>query len=701
MTARRKGLLFAAAALVLALLCELLVFNLKAVSSLGKDWIPLPEPVGSGDIARDETLRLEFSGLDRRLDRAHILIEVRDGKGALVPTELTVFLSDEGHRSFYEAGSVSYLPGHDKGAYFSLNSYGLARGLRLELKSPGGGGAYRLLAAEINGSVPFRFSLRRLLGLWALLLLLWALRPGSRLYDNRHWNRRRWAKALCVLLALLLNLGLLYGLVGTNRAFVDISDEARWAHHRQYARLARSLAEGRLSIETPEDSEALEKLAAMENPYDSSSRHALRDREGTVFPWDTAYYQGHLYVYFGAAPVLLCYLPWYLLTGQDLPTVWAVLLAFSLTVLAAFACLRALIRRCFPETPFPVYLLLSLLLGNCTGLLYYGLEPSFYVVPVFFALAFSLLALALWISAAQRWALAQDGSVGGIGAEAHCFAPLTEPGSGFGIRLRIALGALLAALTAACRPQFLVFSVLALPILWPLFRAEKRGSVRLRSLLCFALPYGLVAAPLMYYNKLRFGSPFDFGANYNLTTNDMTHRGWRWGRLPDGFFAYLLQPPALRLAFPYFFPVSRELLYNGKTIAEDMFGGVLLISPFLWLLLRLRRARAALRERKLWALTLLPLLLTVAVIAADTEMAGILWRYTCDYLALLYLAAILVFLALLRKARHSERRRLLRFLVFAAIFTLASSLLISVNSSQLLTRCPEAYYRLRDFLSWG
>lgn len=701
MTARRKGLLFAAAALVLALLCELLVFNLKAVSSLGRQWTPLPEPQYSGDFAQGEKLRLEYTGLEQQLDWGHVLIEVRNGKGEPAATELTLFLSDEGNRSFYEAGSVCYISGRDKGAYFSLNSYGLVHSLRLELKSPGAGSSFRVLAAEINGSVPFRFSPLRPLGIWALLLLLWALRPGSRLYDNRLWNRRRWTKLLCVLLILLLNLGLLFGLVQTNRAFVTISDEARWAHHYQYARLARALAEGCLSIEGPEDREALERLAALKNPYDSSSRYALHEREGVVFPWDIAYYQGRLYVYFGVVPVLLCYLPWYLLTGQDLPTVWAAFLAFALTVLAAFACLRSLIRRDFPETPFPVYVLLSLLLGNCTGLLFFVLEPSFYVVPVFFSLAFVLFALAFWISAAQRWALAQGSGVGGIGAGSHCFAPLTSSGSGFGIRLRIALGALLAALTAGCRPQFLVFSALALPLFLPLLRAEERGSVRLWNLLCFALPYGLVAAPLMYYNQLRFGSPFDFGANYNLTTNDMPHRGWRWGRLPDGFFAYLFQAPNLQLAFPYFYPASKDLVYFGKTIAENMYGGVLLTAPLLWPLLGLRSCWKHLKERKLRALVLLPLLLTAVVIAADTEMAGILWRYCCDFLALLCLAAVPVLLTLLQKASPAGRRRLLGFLLFAAVFSLISHFLIGVHSSQLATRCPENYFRLKDFLSWG
>ena len=71
MTARRKGLLFAAAALVLALLCELLVFNLKAVSSLGRQWTPLPELQYSGDFAQGEKLRLEYTGLEQQLDWGH------------------------------------------------------------------------------------------------------------------------------------------------------------------------------------------------------------------------------------------------------------------------------------------------------------------------------------------------------------------------------------------------------------------------------------------------------------------------------------------------------------------------------------------------------------------------------------------------------------------------------------------------------
>ena len=88
------------------------------------------------------------------------------------------------------------------------------------------------------------------------------------------------------------------------------------------------------------------------------------------------------------------------------------------------------------------------------------------------------------------------------------------------------------ALVAGCRPQMVLFAALALPILWPRYITEKRlcsraGAQGKRA--AFILPVVLVAVGLMWYNAARFGSPFDFGANYNLTSNDMTRRGFAVG----------------------------------------------------------------------------------------------------------------------------------------------------------------------------
>ena len=92
------------------------------------------------------------------------------------------------------------------------------------------------------------------------------------------------------------------------------------------------------------------------------------------------------------------------------------------------------------------------------------------------------------------------------------------------------------ALVAGCRPQMVLFAVLALPIFRPRYITQKRLRSRAGAGECaaFLLPVVLVAVGLMWYNAARFGSPFDFGANYNLTSNDMTlsliHILWRLHR---------------------------------------------------------------------------------------------------------------------------------------------------------------------------
>ncbi|MBO4419162.1 MAG: hypothetical protein J5789_05000 [Oscillospiraceae bacterium] len=698
---RRKLLLFALVALALSLACELLIFNLKPLASQGDAWTPLPAPKISGDLAADRQLTLQFNGLNRELRWCHIAIDVRDKDGTPVATSLVIYYSDDGNRTAYRAGTVSYVAAHDHGSYFRVNSYGNVHDLTVQLEAPEPGCSYRLDAAEINGSVPFHISVPRIFGIFALLMLFRFLRPASALHDNRFWNRRRWTKGLCVALILLLNGSVLYGLTKCNDPMVQIPELASWEHHHQYAKLAQALSEGRTWIDTPEQSEEMQWLSEMDDPYDYPARKALFSAHGETPPWDTAFYDGHLYVYFGVVPVLIAYLPYYLVTGNELPTHYAVWAACLLALIAAFACMRALLRRYFPRTPFTVYVLLSLLLGNCTGVLGSSIDSSFYNLPVVLSLAFSLFALALWLSAAERWERALGGAAPPADPDTLCFAPVCAAPRSTGIGLRIVLGSLFAALVAGCRPQFLVFTALALPILGPFIRMERRRAVTLVRIVLFALPFLAAAIPLMYYNQIRFGSPFDFGANYNLTTNDMTLRGFRLTRLPDGLFSYLFALPKVQLQFPYLYPVNTAPIYMGRTISEPMFGGVLILFPFLWLLFAVFRARDLLREKKLRLFFLLPVILAGIVVIADTEMAGILWRYTGDFLALLYLPATLVFCALLEKAEPRRRGRLTVFLTAAVLFSLLVCVLVSVSYSGLASRAPVSYFRLKDFLSWG
>ena len=156
MNRRIKKLLPFLAALILALVLELLLFNWKAVFSGRQDWTSLPEPKVSGDLAEDKSVAFFFYDLDRDVSWCHLDLQVRDKDGRPVQTALTVNVSDEGNERIYTAGEVAYFPGHEKASYFHLNTYGKVHHLTLVLRAPEEGCTWTLRAAEINAEIIFK-----------------------------------------------------------------------------------------------------------------------------------------------------------------------------------------------------------------------------------------------------------------------------------------------------------------------------------------------------------------------------------------------------------------------------------------------------------------------------------------------------------------------------------------------------------------
>lgn len=679
----RKTVLALSIAMIAAVLCEMLIFNFRSLRTVGSRWEALPEPEIVADTSSSTGEAFVFHDVNSEVDYIHLYISVVDSAGKQKPAEFVVYVSDEGNAAFYRAGTVSYTQNYQKESFFRLNAYGAVKEIKIEMKT-GYGCICTLETAEINGDVPFFVSIPRLIAVFLLLSLLYAIRPSSSLYDNRTWDRLRGSRTVCVVALLVVNILILGFLTRMNTPYVEIPESAGWDHHHQYAKLARALADGRTYIETPEQEEReLVYLAELEDPYDRSARNALFAEKDASSPWDTAYFNGHLYVYFGVVPVVLAYLPYYAITGNDLSTAGLAVFTFGMILVGAFLFMRSFIRRYFPGTPFVVYVLLSLLLGNCTCAAEYTMVPGFYVIPITFSTAFVYYALALWISAARRWELALSG----------------ERSAGSGVAARIAVGALFAALVAGCRPQFLIFSVLAFPIFWGVVRRDTRRRRSVGMAVALAVPYVVVAAALMYYNFIRFGSVFDFGANYNLTTNNMPLRGWNLSRLPDGLFEYLFRLPNIDLRFPYVQAASTGSPYVGMTIRESMFGGVLVTNVFLWIIFFIRRARGVLREKRLFAFAVIAAVSAVAVIAADTLMAGILWRYTGDFLPLLYVSAAAVFLSLYHSAGERGRRALTAFLIAALFVTVTADVFFGITDGSLKDRAAGHFYMLRNIFS--
>jgi len=388
--------------------------------------------------------------------------------------------------------------------------------------------------------------------------------------------------------------------------------------YQQYGALAHSLLNGRLDLEADPPAE----LLALDNPYDAGARDAAQIND---IHWDHAFYNGRYYVYFGIVPCLLFQLPFEALTGiQNLAYAPCMVLLGLIFLAACFCVVGQAVRRWFPQASAAAYLLAVAAIALGSQFYYLLLRPYIYEYAILCGAALLMLGLWLWLSAAST--------------------PVEKRGA---LVVKLVFGSLCVALVAGCRPQMELFAVLCLPIFWPQYIRQKRlrSKQGITEAIAFVLPVILVALGLMAYNAARFGSPFDFGANYNLTSNDMTHRGFRIGRMAPALFTYFLSLPVVQAVFPYLAGTKMQTNFMGMTITEVFYGGALVSLPLLWAFaaLPLLRRRMA-RQKDLRAMVLLPVLLAVILAALDCQMAGVLYRYLSDYLTPLLFAAALVWL---------------------------------------------------------
>lgn len=636
----------AAGAVFLILLAEIFIFNYRHFESLFHEEITdyglivsdalIRQKDGSYLVGEGEAY-LEFTQIDRRLDTLFFDVEPEGREEETYePVSLNQWARDESHEEYYGIPARQIWHGQKRSQYLTYHFYGLCKSLRLSLGLRPGE-RIRLRFA-LNPVIPLFFSWYRVLFLLILFAFLYGFRPSSRIWRVPFLELKAGRKA--ALTGFLVgNFLFLQVISGLNPFFQQESV----VHQQQYQSLARAFANGQLSL-LEEPGEALK---GMENPYDLGHRHRVLGEAGEDYRWDHAYYEGKYYVYFGVVPVVLFYLPYYLLTGEDLHNRPVILIGAFLVLAGIMGLVLQIIRRWFPKTSAGAWFLLTELVVLCSNLIYMCKRTDLYTVPIIMGLGFGLLGL--WhFQCARR----EDGSY--------------ETG-------KIAMGSFLLALVAGCRPQLFLLAAPGAVILGKDFFAPSR--LRTRQGLCrlaaLALPMAAVALPLMCYNFARFGSVFDFGANYNLCFNDMRRRGFVWDRIPLGIWAYLFAPVKTVLDFPFVEANYFNPSYLGVTITEATYGGLFAVSPFFLTVPVRFLAGKRFRCGSAFALAAASLAAGFVILLADTEMSGILMRYFSDFAIFFGIAALLSWLALYDQAGSGTARRLMRLFLVVCLLAAA------------------------------
>ena len=370
------------------------------------------------------------------------------------------------------------------------------------------------------------------------------------------------------------------------------------AHRTQYEWITEAFLKGQLYFEYQPD----EILKSLDNPYDPSERALAGANEYG----DSAYYNGHYYMYFGVVPVLLVFMPYRLLVGHSLNAYHATQLFATGFVFGIFALFAMLSKRFFPKLSVGSYLVLT---SSVTFLSIWTAvaTPAMYCTAQVSALMFMVWSIFFFMRAVYI-TKGENGQIAG----AFC-------------------GALCGALAFGCRPPVAMANLLVLPLLIIYLQNKKSisGDLILK-LFVAALPYILVAIGLMWYNYARFDNPFEFGKSYQITVVDASKSPvFDLLKMKDGLLLYLFKREPLTDVFPY-----------------QGFGGTFVTFPILYafVLTFLPRVYKVLRENKLHLFTISLFVTAVFICAQDVFWSPTFYeRYRLDYQ---YLFGILMFIAI-------------------------------------------------------
>jgi hypothetical protein len=339
-------------------------------------------------------------------------------------------------------------------------------------------------------------------------------------------------------------------------------------------------------------------LAALSNPYDPAAR------SGISYLWDTVYYQGKYYCYYGPAPVILVMFPVYWLSGcAYLPTglfletfaLWAYGIGFFYLALS----LGEKFIHVYEPCRFYFLSSVAFLSSLCLNFITYRWTDWKYQLPFDFGLAFLVYFLALCFQARlhkdKRWWLLSLAGFAYVGIMA------SRPDLGIGV-------------------------LIALPSLVGIL-GEKERSVKSKLLDFFGMVIllGVGGGLLMAYNLLRYGSVFEFGQTYQLTLMDPSTNHLSFQGILAAFIHYLAEPYSFSAQAPYLGLSSSSLSFDTHpydagslgTLFYPFFYAVFLL-PYLW-----RHLEGWEEKTSLVALVISPLVLAYTIYC----LGGVCFRY--------------------------------------------------------------------------
>ena len=604
-TLPKKLLIF----MITALIIEVFIFNFRFWTTLGNEPFPIELPYEeiSGESYGLFTLNLSRRDISVKnlgfcLDPYETDIPIESTRAALykakLPAKIRVEYKDENGTSHSVEKEFSV----EKGRLLAMTiNAGNTDSIVFSYDN-----AY-LKQLSLNVRYDFSFSLYRIIILFLLPCFICAFRSASKLWKIKifdqelHISRKLLAVHLGLCALIFLSVSVLFF---SNPFFSDIPDIFGF-----YPELARSFANGQTyDAELPP-----QELLSLPDPYDPQ---VLSD-PNVNYKLDRLLYNGRYYTYFGPLPCVLFYLPFYLITGSDMPhsVILLILLALFLTVTSLV--LTEACKRYHRECSIAAFYTGFFTVITVTPLTIIASGDTFpYYIPILLAVCLLLAGMYFYLKAAALCDNARRGNA------------------------YFALGSASIALIAACRPNLLLFVVVFVPLLlkYALFKKSF-----LKRWLSFIAPVIVIAIPVLAYNYVRFGNPFDYGYAYQLTINGMQKHP-SVDSILAALWHFFLRPIHFTADFPYVRFLETEWSNPEGTLVQPVSGGIMLLYPVLFFgvlcffLKRTKEKNSLSTEMHLTSMAAILLSLVSCVISSIN--GGFTTRYLMDFSTMLSLSAV-------------------------------------------------------------
>lgn len=600
--------------IIISIILEILVFNYGAIRSFFNGQEKSVEYELNVSTENDKyNYVLTINNLDVVLTSINIIY--KENYEDIVKYE-TYFISEDDTN--YKRISDKYMVANKDNNYIQLDTHTKAKEVKILIQSKKQLEIDNILINHAN----FNISIIRILLIFAIINLIYYIKTKKIYKIEYNKNSKNQLILLYGILELIIIIIAFYFILSNNMSEKVIKLEG--LSYQEQISQTESLLNGQIRLLVNPS----EELMNLDDPYNPG----LRAENNVEYMYDTAYYNGNYYSYFGIAPILTLIMPIKIIFNIYFSLNVYTLLFILVSIFLIFLVYKKIIDKYIKKVSLFNFILgfIAIIFGSSLLLLLRGYKYDIVCVS---GIMFFLLAMVLLIDLNEKSKYR---------------------------KLKLVIAGLATGLVVLSKPSYILYYLIIGYLLFIYLKnKELDRKTKIIDVLFYLVPLGLLAILQMAYNYARFDNIFEFGAKYQLTSSNMNYAMTpTFGKIIEGIGKYIFTLPVINIfKFPFVFPsyeisqtALNEFCYQSKLVG-------LIAIPVVWGILlkgELKNTVKTQEDRNLLYLINMAIITVILFIVLNTVSAGICDAYSVEFKLIAVMFGIIILLKILENRESND-----------------------------------------------